>query len=265
LLRLLSVFRLVENRRTVELRFHLMYNVYSLQFTLLPLGGFFRSCELTGRWKDIQTPPSERGSLTEIPVVKTTRVESGQFLFLSVLCMIFILVALLVSTTFFCLRQRSHLRLKEKLSSLGTDTSTDAPATYQLLIEYANEVEMTSDVMGLLDHRVGEDHTVWREASHPGAHISHLSEKPALYDLEEKPSHWEEKPSHWEEEKPSHWEEKPSHWERLTGGYTFKMAPCSNVCSVGCCALTLILLLPWCSPVCGDTIQSLLSSALSTA
>ncbi|KAK1884936.1 Receptor-type tyrosine-protein phosphatase mu, partial [Dissostichus eleginoides] len=74
-----------------------------------------------------------RGSLTEIPVVKTTRVESGQFLFLSVLCMIFILVALLVSTTFFCLRQRSHLRLKEKLSSLGTDTSTDATATYQEL------------------------------------------------------------------------------------------------------------------------------------
>lgn len=83
--------------------------------------------------KIVEAGVSDRGSLTEIPVVKTTRVESGQFLFLSVLCMIFILVALLVSTTFFCLRQRSHLRLKEKLSSLGTDTSTDAPATYQEL------------------------------------------------------------------------------------------------------------------------------------
>ncbi|KAJ4923508.1 hypothetical protein JOQ06_014196, partial [Pogonophryne albipinna] len=84
-----------------------------------------KNCKFT------QRPP--RGNLTEIPVVKTTHVESGQFLFLSVLCMIFILVALLVSTTFFCLRQRSHLRLKEKLSSLGTDTSTDATATYQEL------------------------------------------------------------------------------------------------------------------------------------
>ncbi|CAF96732.1 unnamed protein product, partial [Tetraodon nigroviridis] len=59
--------------------------------------------------------------------------ESGQFLLLSVLCMLFILVALAVSATFFCVRQRSHLRMKEKLASLGTDTSTDATATYQEL------------------------------------------------------------------------------------------------------------------------------------
>uniref|UniRef100_A0AAQ5ZMZ2 Protein tyrosine phosphatase receptor type N2 n=1 Tax=Amphiprion ocellaris TaxID=80972 RepID=A0AAQ5ZMZ2_AMPOC len=75
----------------------------------------------------------QRGSLTQIPVVKETRVESGQFLLLSVLCMLFILVALAVSATFFCVRQRSHLRMKEKLASLGTDTSTDATATYQEL------------------------------------------------------------------------------------------------------------------------------------
>lgn len=74
----------------------------------------------------------QRGSLTQIPVVKETRVESGQFLLLSVLCMLFILVVLAVSTTFFCVRQRSHLRMKEKLASLGTDTSTDATATYQV-------------------------------------------------------------------------------------------------------------------------------------
>lgn len=58
--------------------------------------------------------------------------ESGQFLLLSVLCMLFILVVLAVSATFFCVRQRSHLRMKEKLASLGTDTSTDATATYQV-------------------------------------------------------------------------------------------------------------------------------------
>uniref|UniRef100_A0A8D3BNY1 Protein tyrosine phosphatase receptor type N2 n=1 Tax=Scophthalmus maximus TaxID=52904 RepID=A0A8D3BNY1_SCOMX len=75
----------------------------------------------------------QRGSLTQIPVVKETRVESGQFLLLSVLCMLFILVVLAVSTTFFCVRQHSHLHMKEKLASLGTDTSTDATATYQEL------------------------------------------------------------------------------------------------------------------------------------
>ncbi|XP_075936850.1 receptor-type tyrosine-protein phosphatase N2 [Anarhichas minor] len=83
--------------------------------------------------KIVEAGVSDRGSLTQIPVVKETRVESGQFLLLSVLCMLFILVALAVSTTFFCVRQRSHLRLKEKLASLGTDTSTDATATYQEL------------------------------------------------------------------------------------------------------------------------------------
>ncbi|XP_076017203.1 receptor-type tyrosine-protein phosphatase N2 [Genypterus blacodes] len=83
--------------------------------------------------KILEAGVSDRGSLTQIPVVKETRVESGQFLLLSVLCMLFILVALAVSGTFFCVRQRSHLRLKEKLSSLGTDTSTDATATYQEL------------------------------------------------------------------------------------------------------------------------------------
>ncbi|XP_029001426.1 receptor-type tyrosine-protein phosphatase N2 [Betta splendens] len=83
--------------------------------------------------KIVEAGVSDRGSLTQIPVVKETRVESGQFLLLSVLCMLFILLALAVSATFFCVRQRSHLRMKEKLASLGTDTSTDATATYQEL------------------------------------------------------------------------------------------------------------------------------------
>lgn len=74
----------------------------------------------------------QRGSLTQIPVVKETRVESGQFLLLSVLCMLFILVALTVSATFFCVRQRSHLHMKEKLASLGTDTNHDATTAYQV-------------------------------------------------------------------------------------------------------------------------------------
>ncbi|KAM8881055.1 receptor-type tyrosine-protein phosphatase N2 [Synchiropus picturatus] len=83
--------------------------------------------------KIVEAGVSDRGSLTQIPVVKETRVESGQFVLLSVLCMLFILVALAVSAAIFCIRQRSHLHMKEKLASLGTDTSTDATATYQEL------------------------------------------------------------------------------------------------------------------------------------
>ncbi|XP_038153792.1 receptor-type tyrosine-protein phosphatase N2 isoform X1 [Cyprinodon tularosa] len=83
--------------------------------------------------KIVEAGVSDRGSLTQIPVVKETRVESGQFLLLSVLCMLFILVALTVSATFFCVRQRSHLHMKEKLASLGTDTNHDATTAYQEL------------------------------------------------------------------------------------------------------------------------------------
>ncbi|XP_077592647.1 receptor-type tyrosine-protein phosphatase N2 [Stigmatopora nigra] len=83
--------------------------------------------------KIVEAGVSDRGSLSRIPVVKETRVESGQLVVLSVLCVLFILVVLLVSATFFCVRQRSHLRMKEKLSSLGTDTGNDATATYQEL------------------------------------------------------------------------------------------------------------------------------------
>ncbi|XP_061614476.1 receptor-type tyrosine-protein phosphatase N2 [Phyllopteryx taeniolatus] len=83
--------------------------------------------------KIVEAGVSDRGSLSHIPVVKETRVESGQLVVLSVLCVLFVLVALAVSATFFCVRQRSHLRMKEKLSSLGTDTGSDATATYQEL------------------------------------------------------------------------------------------------------------------------------------
>ncbi|XP_077365209.1 receptor-type tyrosine-protein phosphatase N2 [Festucalex cinctus] len=83
--------------------------------------------------KIVEAGVSDRGSLSHIPVVKETRVESGQLVILSVLCVLFILVVLAVSATFFCVRQRSHLRMKEKLSGLGTDTGSDATATYQEL------------------------------------------------------------------------------------------------------------------------------------
>uniref|UniRef100_A0A8C6MDC0 Protein tyrosine phosphatase receptor type N2 n=1 Tax=Nothobranchius furzeri TaxID=105023 RepID=A0A8C6MDC0_NOTFU len=99
----------------------------------LSLSYVFVSLHQQVRTDFISVSSFQRGSLTQIPVVKETRVESGQFLLFSILCMLFILVALAVSATFFCVRQRSHLHMKEKLASLGTDTSTDATAAYQEL------------------------------------------------------------------------------------------------------------------------------------
>uniref|UniRef100_A0A4W5N6P6 Protein tyrosine phosphatase receptor type N2 n=1 Tax=Hucho hucho TaxID=62062 RepID=A0A4W5N6P6_9TELE len=76
---------------------------------------------------------SQKGSLRQIPVVTESRLESGQFLVLTVISMVLIMGALAASGWLFCLRHRSHLQLKEKLASLGTDTSADATSTYQEL------------------------------------------------------------------------------------------------------------------------------------
>ncbi|XP_019897555.1 receptor-type tyrosine-protein phosphatase N2 isoform X2 [Esox lucius] len=71
--------------------------------------------------------------LKQIPVVKENRLESGQFLVLTVISVALIMGALAASGSLLCLRHRSELQLKEKLANLGTDTSTDATATYQEL------------------------------------------------------------------------------------------------------------------------------------
>uniref|UniRef100_A0A8C7VWR5 Protein tyrosine phosphatase receptor type N2 n=1 Tax=Oncorhynchus mykiss TaxID=8022 RepID=A0A8C7VWR5_ONCMY len=75
----------------------------------------------------------QKGSLRQIPVVTKSRLESGQFLVLTVISMVLIMGALAASGWLFCLRHRSHLQMKEKLASLGTDTSADATSTYQEL------------------------------------------------------------------------------------------------------------------------------------
>ncbi|XP_045558118.1 receptor-type tyrosine-protein phosphatase N2 isoform X2 [Salmo salar] len=83
--------------------------------------------------KILEAGVSDKGSLRQIPVVKESHLESGQFMVLTIISMVLIMGALAVSGWLFCLRHRSHLQLKEKLASLGTDTSADATATYQEL------------------------------------------------------------------------------------------------------------------------------------
>ncbi|XP_076147545.1 receptor-type tyrosine-protein phosphatase N2 [Alosa pseudoharengus] len=74
---------------------------------------------------------SDRSKLNQIPIVKHSHVESSNFLVLTVVSMVFIVMVLGVSGALYCLRHHSHLKLKEKLASLGTDTSADATAAYQ--------------------------------------------------------------------------------------------------------------------------------------
>ncbi|CAB1454143.1 unnamed protein product [Pleuronectes platessa] len=77
--------------------------------------------------------PQQSGSqINQIPN-KYSQAESTKFLILTVVSILCIVGVLLASTVVYCLRHRSHHKLKEKLTNLGTDTSSDATATYQEL------------------------------------------------------------------------------------------------------------------------------------
>ncbi|KAM4551303.1 receptor-type tyrosine-protein phosphatase N2-like [Odontesthes bonariensis] len=70
--------------------------------------------------------------INQIPT-KYSQAESTKFLVLTVVSILCIVGVLLASTVVYCLRHRSHHKIKEKLTNLGTDASSDATATYQEL------------------------------------------------------------------------------------------------------------------------------------
>uniref|UniRef100_A0A3P8ZST7 Protein tyrosine phosphatase receptor type N2 n=1 Tax=Esox lucius TaxID=8010 RepID=A0A3P8ZST7_ESOLU len=70
--------------------------------------------------------------INQIPT-KYSTAESTKFLILTVVSILCIVAVLLASTVVYCLRHRSHHKLKEKLTNLGTDTGSDATSTYQEL------------------------------------------------------------------------------------------------------------------------------------
>lgn len=69
--------------------------------------------------------------INQIPT-KYSQAESTKFLVLTVVSILCIVGVLLASTVVYCLRHRSHHKLKEKLTNLGTDTTGDATTTYQV-------------------------------------------------------------------------------------------------------------------------------------
>ncbi|KAM6919191.1 receptor-type tyrosine-protein phosphatase N2-like [Xenentodon cancila] len=75
---------------------------------------------------------TDGSQINQIPT-KYSQTESTKFLVLTVVSILCIVGVLLASTVVYCLRHRSHHKLKEKLTNLGTDASSDATATYQEL------------------------------------------------------------------------------------------------------------------------------------
>ncbi|KAI4891449.1 hypothetical protein NFI96_025138, partial [Prochilodus magdalenae] len=88
--------------------------------------------EKEARLTIVEAGITDRAKLSQIPT-KYSRSESLKFLILTVISIICIIGVLLVSSIIYCLRHRSHHKLKEKLTNLGTDPATEATATYQEL------------------------------------------------------------------------------------------------------------------------------------
>ncbi|XP_067308635.1 solute carrier organic anion transporter family member 5A1b isoform X2 [Pseudorasbora parva] len=82
--------------------------------------------------KIVEAGVTDRSKLNQIPT-KYSHFESLKFLILTVISIICIAGVLLASSVVYCLRHRSHHKLKEKLTNLGSDPATDATATYQEL------------------------------------------------------------------------------------------------------------------------------------
>ncbi|XP_074918305.1 receptor-type tyrosine-protein phosphatase N2 isoform X3 [Chelonoidis abingdonii] len=83
--------------------------------------------------KILQTGLGEKSKLKLLPHRAAEDEDSTKFIILTLLSIACIIGVLVASGVLYCLRHQSHHRLKEKLSALGTDTSSDATAAYQEL------------------------------------------------------------------------------------------------------------------------------------
>nr|XP_006129406.1 receptor-type tyrosine-protein phosphatase N2 [Pelodiscus sinensis] len=83
--------------------------------------------------KILQTGIGEKSKLKLLPHRAEEDEDSTKFIILTLLSIACIIGVLVISGVLYCLRHQSHHRLKEKLSGLGTDTGSDAPAAYQEL------------------------------------------------------------------------------------------------------------------------------------
>ncbi|KAL4624668.1 receptor-type tyrosine-protein phosphatase N2 [Arapaima gigas] len=75
---------------------------------------------------------TDKSTLTQLPT-RNSQAESTKFLILTVISIVCIIGVLVASTVVYALRHRSHHKLKEKLTSLATDTGSGPSATYQEL------------------------------------------------------------------------------------------------------------------------------------
>ncbi|KAM8849683.1 solute carrier organic anion transporter family member 5A1b isoform 2-T2 [Spinachia spinachia] len=126
---------------------------------------------------------TDGSQIKQIPT-KYSQAESTKFLVLTVVSILCIVGVLLASTVVYCLRHRSHHKLKEKLTNLGTDAGGDATATYQELCRQRMAVKPPSERPEPMSSRINSVSSQFSDggpAVSPSARtsISSWSEEPA--------------------------------------------------------------------------------------
>ncbi|XP_029308859.1 receptor-type tyrosine-protein phosphatase N2-like [Cottoperca gobio] len=126
---------------------------------------------------------TDGSQINQIPT-KYSQAESTKFLVLTVVSILCIVGVLLASTVVYCLRHRSHHKLKEKLTNLGTDTGSDATATYQELCRQRMAVKPPAERPEPISSRINSVSSQFSDggpAVSPSARssISSWSEEPA--------------------------------------------------------------------------------------
>ncbi|XP_073347941.1 receptor-type tyrosine-protein phosphatase N2-like isoform X2 [Pagrus major] len=126
---------------------------------------------------------ADGSQINQIPT-KYSQAESTKFLILTVVSILCIVGVLLASTVVYCLRHRSHHKLKEKLTNLGTDTTSDATATYQELCRQRMAVKPPTERTEPISSRINSVSSQFSDggqAVSPSARssISSWSEEPA--------------------------------------------------------------------------------------
>ncbi|XP_038573213.1 receptor-type tyrosine-protein phosphatase N2-like [Micropterus salmoides] len=126
---------------------------------------------------------ADESQINQIPT-KYSQAESTKFLILTIVSILCIVGVLLASTVVYCLRHRSHHKLKEKLTNLGTDTGSDATATYQELCRQRMAVKPPAERTEPISSRINSVSSQFSDggpAVSPSARssISSWSEEPA--------------------------------------------------------------------------------------
>uniref|UniRef100_A0A672F6S8 Protein tyrosine phosphatase receptor type N2 n=1 Tax=Salarias fasciatus TaxID=181472 RepID=A0A672F6S8_SALFA len=127
--------------------------------------------------------PLQSSQINQIPT-KYSQAESTKFLILTVVSILCIVAVLLASTVVYCFRHRSHQKIKEKLTNLGTDTGSDATATYQELCRQRMAVKPPTERPEPISSRINSVSSQFSDggqAVSPSARssISSWSEEPA--------------------------------------------------------------------------------------